>query len=137
MNHNTETDQRPCPFCQQEPPSQFYEGSLVRGLWDACPASPGHALLVPKRHVSSWFDATADEQAELLSSLAIARQAVEATHRPDGYNIGINVGAAADQSVFHLHIHLIPRYAGDSPDPRGGVRHAVHGKGSYQAPQER
>jgi diadenosine tetraphosphate (Ap4A) HIT family hydrolase len=137
MDHHTETDQSSCPFCQKAPASQFYEGKLVRGLWDACPASPGHALLVPKRHVSSWFDATAEEQAELLAALAIARQAVEATHRPDGYNIGMNVGAAAGQTVFHLHVHLIPRYAGDSPDPRGGVRHAVQGKGSYQAPQDR
>jgi diadenosine tetraphosphate (Ap4A) HIT family hydrolase len=61
----------------------------------------------------------------------------EATHSSGGYNIGINVGAAAGQSVFHLHIHLIPRYAGDSPNPRGGVRHAVHGKGSCPAPHDR
>jgi diadenosine tetraphosphate (Ap4A) HIT family hydrolase len=137
MDHNTEADQRPCPFCQEEPASRFHEGTLVRCLWDACPASPGHALIIPKRHVSSWFDATAEEQAELLAALDLARQAVEATHHPDGYNIGINVGAAAGQTVFHLHIHLIPRYAGDMANPRGGVRHAVHGKGSYQAPQDR
>ncbi|OHD76714.1 MAG: hypothetical protein A3J97_17440 [Spirochaetes bacterium RIFOXYC1_FULL_54_7] len=134
MTHRTDSNHPACPFCQASPASQFYEGRLVRGLWDACPASPGHALLVPKRHVSSWFDATAEEQAELLAALSMARQAVEVGHHPDGYNIGINVGEAAGQTVFHLHIHLIPRYTGDTPDPRGGVRHAIHGKGRYQPP---
>ncbi|MGD9938588.1 MAG: HIT family protein [Clostridia bacterium] len=134
MTHHTDSTQPACPFCQEEPASQFYEGKLVRCLWDACPASPGHALIIPKRHVSSWFDATTEEQAELLAALATARSIIEESHNPDGYNIGINVGQAAGQTVFHLHIHLIPRYAGDVADPRGGVRHAVHGKGSYSPP---
>ena len=134
MTNPTDSNHPACPFCQQSPASQFYEGKLVRCLWDACPASPGHALIIPKRHVSSWFDATGAEQAELLAALEQARRKVEETHQPDGYNIGINVGQAAGQTVFHLHIHLIPRYAGDVADPRGGVRHAVHGKGSYTPP---
>lgn len=124
----------PCPFCAPEPDRVSYAGAHVRGLWDAFPVSPGHALLVPKRHVAGWFDATPEEQAELLSAIRVARAAIETRHRPDGYNIGINVGAAAGQTVFHLHVHVIPRYTGDVTDPRGGVRHVIPAKGNYLAP---
>jgi diadenosine tetraphosphate (Ap4A) HIT family hydrolase len=78
----------------------------VLGLWDAFPVSDGHALLVTKRHVATWFEATREEQAELLSALAIAREAVLTRHRPDGFNIGVNIGEAAGQTVPHLHVHL-------------------------------
>jgi diadenosine tetraphosphate (Ap4A) HIT family hydrolase len=123
-----------CPFCQPRDDLVFHHGELVFALWDAFPASPGHALLVPKRHVASWFEATDGERGELITTLDVARQAVLARHSPDGFNIGVNVGPAAGQTVFHLHVHLIPRYAGDVPDPRGGVRYVIPAKANYLEP---
>lgn len=121
-----------CPFCDPRPAERiFYEDELTRGFWDGFPVSPGHALLVPRRHVATWFDATAEEQAALMRALSTARDIVAERHRPDGYNVGINVGEAAGQTVFHLHVHLIPRYWGDIADPRGGVRHVIPSKGNY------
>lgn len=120
-----------CPFCSVPMEQRFYDGPLVFGIWDSHPASPGHALLIPKRHVPTWFEATPAEQAELLAATTQARNAIETTHAPDGYNLGVNIGAAAGQTVFHLHVHVIPRYAGDVARPRGGVRHVVPGRGEY------
>jgi len=123
MEHTT------CPFCHIPEEQRFYDGTLVFGIWDSHPASPGHALLIPKRHVATWFDASREEQAELLVAVDAAREAIEKTRSPDGYNIGVNIGAAAGQTVFHLHMHVIPRYAGDVQNPRGGVRRVLPGRG--------
>lgn len=120
-----------CPFCTPDPARVFLEAPLVLALWDAFPVSPGHALIVPRRHVAGWFDATPEEQAALTATIAAVRETIECAHRPDGYNLGVNVGAAAGQTVFHLHLHVIPRYLGDVPDPRGGVRHVVPSKAKY------
>jgi diadenosine tetraphosphate (Ap4A) HIT family hydrolase len=120
-----------CPFCQPRDDLVFHRGELVLALWDAFPASPGHALLVPKRHVASWFEATDGERNDLIATLDVARRAVVARHSPGGFNIGVNVGAAAGQTVFHLHVHLIPRYAGDVPDPRGGIRYVIPARANY------
>jgi len=122
-----------CPFCGVAADRVFYHGERVIGLWDAFPVSPGHALLVTRRHVATWFDAYPEEQAELSRAVAVAHAAIEARHAPDGYNVGINIGVAAGQTVPHLHVHVIPRYDGDVPDPRGGVRHVIPGKGNYLA----
>lgn len=123
----------PCPFCGPDRLRVFYEGELVVGLWDAFPVSPGHALLVPRRHVRDWWDATRQEQEQLVAALKVARQEILKAYRPDGFNIGWNVGAAAGQTVFHLHLHVIPRYEGDVPDPRGGVRHVIPARANYLA----
>jgi superfamily II DNA or RNA helicase/diadenosine tetraphosphate (Ap4A) HIT family hydrolase len=120
-----------CPFCHPDPARVFYQGRLVIGIWDLYPVSSGHALLITRRHVSSWFEATADEQQQLISTLEIAKRAIECEHRPDGYNIGVNIQAAAGQTVPHLHIHLIPRYTGDVEDPTGGVRNVVPHHANY------
>ncbi|MCB9725547.1 MAG: DUF3427 domain-containing protein [Spirochaetaceae bacterium] len=114
-----------CPFCRPSVDRLFHLGERVLGLWDGFPVSSGHALLIPKRHFSSWFEATLDEQRELVAAVEIARTAIERDHRPDGFNIGVNVGPAAGQTVPHLHVHVIPRYAGDMADPRGGVRGVI------------
>lgn len=119
------------PFLNPDPERVFYRSDLAIGLWDAFPVSPGHALIVPRRVVPSWFEASREEQIALLEGIDAARLAVEAEHQPDGYNIGINVGSAAGQTVFHLHVHVIPRYKGDVDDPRGGVRHVIPGKANY------
>jgi len=100
---------------------------------DGHPVSPGHALIIPRRHIGSFFEATAAERASLLQLLDQAKAIIDASHHPDACNIGINDGRAAGQTVPHLHIHLIPRYAGDSPDPRGGVRWVLPGKAKYWA----
>lgn len=118
-----------CPFCRVPKDQRFYDGTYVFGIWDSHPVSPGHALLIPKRHAPTWFDASPEEKSELLSAIDAARAAIERTHSPDGYNIGVNVGAAAGQTVFHLHVHVIPRYKGDVREPRGGVRHVISGRG--------
>ncbi|MFM7926296.1 MAG: HIT family protein, partial [Pirellula sp.] len=106
-----------CPFCQIDSQRIVFRhrvGSAnVIALWDGFPVSPGHLLIVPTRHVATWFDASSEEQQALTSALEIARSHIEAQYEPQGYNIGINVGATAGQTVPHLHVHLIPRYSGD------------------------
>jgi len=98
---------------------------------DAYPVSPGHTLVIPVRHVASFFDITSDERTAMFALLEAAKQQLHAEFSPAGYNIGINDGAAAGQTVGHLHIHLIPRYPGDQPDPRGGVRWVIPEKADY------
>jgi superfamily II DNA or RNA helicase/diadenosine tetraphosphate (Ap4A) HIT family hydrolase len=120
-----------CPLCAVPADRFIYADELVVALWDAYAVSPGHALVVPRRHVASWFDATREERAALTDAVQHARAAIERRHRPDGYNIGVNVGAAAGQTVFHLHVHVIPRYLGDVTDPRGGVRAVIPGRANY------
>lgn len=122
-----------CPFCQIAGDRLFLVTPEILGLWDAFPVSPGHALLVPKRHIASWFDATPDERAALAEATELARQEIVKRYAPDGFNIGINAGVAAGQTIFHLHVHVIPRYTGDVPNPRGGVRGVVPSKRDYPA----
>jgi diadenosine tetraphosphate (Ap4A) HIT family hydrolase len=122
---------RDCPFCSPPADRVILERDLVLALQDGFPVSPGHALVIPRRHVAGWFETTEDEKHALLRALDDAKAVIEHAHSPDGYNIGINVGAAAGQTVFHLHVHLIPRYRGDSDDPRGGVRHVMPARARY------
>lgn len=98
---------------------------------DAFPVSQGHTLVIPQRHVQSFFDTTPAERVALLELLDKAKQQLQAEFPAAGYNIGINDGAVAGQTVHHLHIHLIPRYPGDRPDPRGGVRWIIPDKADY------
>ena len=100
-------------------------------ICDGYPVSPGHALVIPRRHIPSLFDATEPEQSALLSMVNSTKAIIDERHHPDGYNIGVNVGAAAGQTVFHLHLHVIPRFVGDVKDPRGGVRHVIPAKANY------
>ncbi|MCK6545686.1 DEAD/DEAH box helicase family protein, partial [Myxococcota bacterium] len=100
---------------------------------DRFPVSPGHTLVITKRaDVRDWFDATDEERRAIFELVDDVKRALDrATPRPDGYNLGINVGEAAGQTVMHLHVHVIPRYANDVEDPRGGVRHVIPGRGNY------
>ncbi|MCQ1538280.1 HIT family protein [Methanocalculus taiwanensis] len=104
---------------------------LAYARYDLYPVSPGHQLAIPFRHVASFFEATEAEQAALLSLVHDARRLLDERYAPDGYNIGVNIGAAAGQSVMHLHLHVIPRYAGDMDDPKGGVRGVIPEKRGY------
>ena len=119
-----------CIFCRKV--DLIYEGELVFISQDRYPASPGHLLIVPIRHVPHYFDCTPQEVSELWDCVNLARQIIEKDHKPDSYNIGINVSKAAGQSIPHTHIHLIPRYEGDVADPRGGVRNVIPGKRTYK-----
>src|SRR2546427_12374066 len=100
-----------CPFCAPDTQRVFYDDDpVVLCLWDGFPVADGHALVVTRRHVATWFEASRNEQASLLEGIAIARAAILQKHAPDGFNIGVNVGPAAGQTVPHLHVHVIPRY---------------------------
>lgn len=120
-----------CPFCSPGADRIFYRDSLVIGLWDSFPVTPGHALLIPTRHVPTWFEASHEERIALMRAIDAARLAIESNFGADGYNIGINNGEVAGQTVLHLHVHVIPRRRGDMSDPRGGVRHVIPEKGNY------
>jgi len=126
-----------CPFCQPDSGRIFLAGEQVIGIWDAFPVSPGHALLIPRRHVATWFAATPVEQRALADAIGEAKRAIEQMATdcgeplPDGYNVGFNAGEAAGQTVFHAHVHVIPRYRGDNDAPKGGVRAVIPGKAAY------
>ena len=127
---------RPCPFCDLPADRIVSEGPLVRVLRDAYPVSDGHTLIIPTRHITTYFDATSKEKAAMWEAVEAVKAELDESHQPDGYNVGFNSGTAAGQTVMHAHIHVIPRYAGDMADPRGGVRHAVAGKGVYEPEEE-
>ena len=121
----------PCPFCDLPAGRIVHTRGSAFVIRDGFPVSPGHSLVIPRRHVSSFFEVSDAERDDLLSLLAEARDELDRELRPTGYNIGINEGAAAGQTVPHLHIHLIPRYEGDRDDPRGGVRWVLPDKAAY------
>jgi diadenosine tetraphosphate (Ap4A) HIT family hydrolase len=145
-----------CPFCTLGPTNIIASNTHAHAVFDGYPVTPGHTLIIPKRHIASLFEATREEREALFDLLDEAqRYLIEANPSlspftkggektcpdssagreekiiPDGFNIGINDGAAAGQTVMHLHIHLIPRYAGDTEDPRGGVRWIMPEKAPY------
>ena len=127
----------PCPFCTLSPDRILRSNDHAIALRDAYPISPGHTLIVPRRHVGSFFEATADERTALLALLDEAKHGLDIEFAPASYNIGINDGPAAGQTVPHLHVHLIPRYDGDCADPRGGVRWIVPDKADYWSARDR
>jgi len=120
-----------CPFCHLPPERIVSCNALGLIVRDAYPVSPGHTLVIPRRHIGSFFELRPDEHKALLALLDQAQAELQHSHQPQGYNIGINDGPAAGQTVSHLHIHLIPRYSGDLPDPRGGVRWVIPEKARY------
>ena len=118
-----------CPFCQPE--DVLFENELAYARPDKYPVNPGHLLIIPKRHVADFFLATMAEKIALLALLDEAKRYLDSKHTPAGYNAGVNVGEAAGQTIFHVHLHLIPRYLGDTADPRGGVRGVIPSRQSY------
>ncbi len=107
------------------------EGKHGFAAYDLHPASEGHFLVIPYRHFASVFDMSEEELVELWSLVKKGKEDVEERYKPDGYNIGVNVGEAAGQSIHHLHIHVIPRYKGDVENPKGGVRGVIPEKKLY------
>lgn len=120
-----------CPFCEPPDSKVLHRNEHALILWDGFPVSGGHLLVCTRRHISDWFEATDAEQGAILDLLRRGRSLILEHHAPEGFNIGVNVGIAAGQTVMHLHVHLIPRYPGDVPDPRGGVRHVIPSRGNY------
>lgn len=120
-----------CPFCPPPAERVVATNEFVVAIRDGYPVSPGHMLVIPKRHVASLADVTIAEAKALWGLLAEVRARIDAELRPDGYNLGVNDGRAAGQTVMHLHVHLIPRFNGDRPDPRGGVRWVIPDKADY------
>ena len=131
----SETRALPCAFCALPASRIVIESTLAVVIRDGFPVSRGHSLVIPPRHIGSLFDASDEERSELWTLLASAREHLDAEFHPDGYNIGVNDGPAAGQTVPHVHIHLIPRYRGDSKDPRGGIRWIVPSKADYWTPR--
>jgi len=119
------SDTSTCELCV--PGEVLLENALAYVRYDNNSLSRGHVLVIPKRHVADFFEMTAEEQSAVLGLLGDAQSLIQGRHSPDGYNIGVNIGKAGGQSRMHVHVHLIPRYAGDVPDPRGGVRCVLAG----------
>lgn len=119
-----------CPFCQPDR-DVVLSTELSLCFHDKFPVSEGHLLIVPKRHVPDYFELTDEEKKDLWKLVEQAKAYLEEKHNPDGINIGFNSGTAAGQTIFHVHIHVIPRYTGDVEDPTGGIRNVIPGKGKY------
>lgn len=110
---------------------KIYKGNNFFIIKDRFPVSPGHCLIISNEVRVDYFELSNEEKEELPLLINKAKELIEKEHTPDGYNIGMNCGAAAGQTVMHFHCHLIPRYKGDMQDPRGGIRHCIEGKGYY------
>lgn len=119
-----------CIFCSQKS-KVIAETALAYAIYDKYPVSQGHSLIIPKRHIASYFDLTFNEQVACNLLLKETRTILEKIYKPSGYNIGINIGKAGGQTINHVHIHLIPRYNGDVKDPIGGVRNIIPERGNY------
>ena len=124
-----------CPFCSildnDVNNRVIAQNDLAFVIRDGYPVSEGHTLIIPKRHAGSFFEITNEERVALLSLLDSAKKKLDKEFEPDSYNIGINDGEEAGQTVPHLHIHLIPRHKGDMDDPKGGVRGVIPEKQKY------
>ncbi|QDT10770.1 HIT family protein [Planctomycetes bacterium K23_9] len=121
------------PFLDVSPGEWIASNELAFAIPDGFPVAPGHSLVITRRLVPTWFDATAEEQAAMMELVNVVKQKLDETLRPqpDGYNVGFNAGIAAGQTVPHVHIHVIPRVAGDSDDLRGGIRWVIPDKARY------
>lgn len=119
------------PFVAVPESDWLASNEVAFALADAYPVTPGHSLVVPRRLIGTWWDAAAEERSGLWALVDVVKERLDADYRPDGYNVGFNAGPAAGQTVGHLHIHVIPRHAGDVVDPRGGIRNVMPGRGNY------
>lgn len=122
-----------CVFCQNFMPNKepLLQNKLAIAYFDEFPVSKGHILIISKRHATTFFDLTKEEQISLITLLNECKEYIDKKYNPDGYNVGLNCGEFAGQSVMHVHMHLIPRYKGDVSNPRGGVRGIIPNKKNY------
>ena len=124
-----------CPFCNLgaiiDKSRIIYEDSTWIAVLDGYPVSNGHTLLIPKRHCATYFDLNDVENGTIGVTINVVKGILETKYKPDGFNIGVNCGEAAGQTVHHCHIHIIPRYHGDCDNPRGGIRGCVPSRMNY------
>ncbi len=126
-----ESQTNKCPFCTIEDGFVVLMTETAFAIKDGYPVSKGHTLVVPRKHVANLFELARHEQLALWDLVERVRERLVEEHQPDGFNIGLNDGLAAGQTVPHVHVHVIPRYNGDVPDPRGGIRWVVPAKAPY------
>lgn len=119
-----------CLFCAGHR-ALLAENAYAFAIVDSFPVSPGHSLVIPKTHVPTIFDLSGEAYAASFELVRVVKDLLLSKYKPDGFNIGVNCGESAGQTVGHAHIHVIPRYPGDVRDPRGGIRHVIPGKGFY------
>ena len=120
-----------CPFCNPTEEDIILKNDLCYARFDKYPVNDGHILIIPFRHFDNYFDATKEEKLALIELIDKAKQYLDKNFNPNGYNIGVNVGKTAGQTIMHVHIHLIPRYKGDMDNPKGGVRGVIPQKQKY------
>ncbi|MDF2945352.1 MAG: phosphorylase [Bacillales bacterium] len=113
-----------CVFCEGKF-TVVLENNLAVGFYDKYPVQKGHLLIIPKRHIKSYFDVSQDELSDIHKLILEGKKIIDTKFSPDGYNVGVNIGEFGGQTVPHLHFHLIPRYKGDIDDPRGGIRKMI------------
>jgi diadenosine tetraphosphate (Ap4A) HIT family hydrolase len=121
-------EEKPCRFCNPYADDVVAKNKLCYARWDRFPVSKGHLLLMPFRHTPEYFSLTRDEKEAMTDLIEECREIIEENFNPAGYNIGYNIGAAAGQTVMHCHCHFIPRYTGDTDNPKGGIRRVVAGR---------
>lgn len=125
---------KPCLFCNIDKSRVVSESHLCYAIGDGFPVTKGHTLVIPRRHAETYFDLTDDEVMACNDMLKALRESILALDPSvKAFNVGMNAGAEAGQTIFHCHIHLIPRRTGDVENPRGGIRHVIPGKGYYQS----
>lgn len=120
-----------CIFCKLRDERVLFECEHTITFLDTYPATPGHTLVIPKRHFATYFEATEVEMLAIGRAIQKAKGILDEEFSPDAYNIGINNGEAAGQSIPHLHVHIMPRYVGDVEDPKGGVRWILNNSANY------
>ncbi len=132
FNQNIEKENIECIFCNPEPDRELIvESATAYSIYDKFPVNDGHALIIPKKHCVNYFDLSFKEQSACWYVLNKVKKIVSERFSPEGFNIGVNVGNTAGQTIPHVHIHLIPRYKGDVANPTGGVRNIIQQKGDY------
>lgn len=119
-----------CPFCSLHR-SILAETELSFAVLDSYPVSEGHTLVIPKRHVATIWRMTTEEYADAFDLIRQVKNVLQERFKPQGFNVGVNCGKAAGQTILHAHVHLIPRYSGDVPSPRGGVRNIIPANANY------
>lgn len=131
MNRVKNAKHGPCPFCNLSESDVVWQSDLVVAIRDRYPVTEGHTLVIPRRHMATYFDAKTYEKDELWRAVDAIKLALDEEFAPDGYNVGFNAAPAAGQTVMHLHIHVIPRRNGDVRDPRGGIRGVIPSQQNY------